>query len=271
MTIHYAPESMRLSTSVIDVKEYLPPTRIYAPVSRNMGLTTEAQSSHRCTTPRTHPWYIGADGRAIEDGLLCFLKSTVRIKKEANLPVADSTNSPKHQGTFDSIDSIELPYSNSTLNEFHRKITNAKRVDIKASMPRPRICSAHPRSSMIPCTINRPYALSIALGTKLRPTTAISPVEDDISLSDFTVPHNSSNYSNCVTELNAYSVSKQRAETVCSALNLTATSLPRRSNVNLVRSKAAASELLTTILADSLTFSNEARRRRSPKSGMNNQ
>lgn len=55
MTIHYAPESMRLSTSVIDVREYLPPARVYAPVSRNMGVTTEAQSNHRCETPAHTP------------------------------------------------------------------------------------------------------------------------------------------------------------------------------------------------------------------------
>lgn len=271
MTIHYAPESMRLSTSVIDVREYLPPARVYAPVSRNMGVTTEAQSNHRCEAPRTHPWYIGADGRAIEEGLLCFLKSTVRIKKEASLPVANSVNLLEHRGTFDSIDSVEPPYSNTALNEFHRKLTSAKGAEIKVAAPQPRIYSAHSRSSMIPYTISRPCALSIASRAKLQQTAAISPVEDDISLSDFTVPHNSSSHSNCTTELNPYSVSKQRAETVCSALNLTATSLPRRSNVDLVRSKAAASELLTTILTESLTFSNDARRRRSPKSVMSKQ
>ncbi len=269
MTIHYAPESMRLSTSVLDIREYLPPARVYAPVGRNMSITTEAQSKHKCEAPRQAPWYMGKDGRVVEEDLLCFLKSTVRIKGEANLPTANPGTSPEHKGAFDDTDSAEPSYPTSALNEFHRKITNDKRVSIQASTPRRRVYSAHPRSSMITCTISRPCTLSATSRTKLRSTATISPIEGETSFSEFLVPHSPSNHDKYAIEKSAHIISKQRAETVCSALNLTATNLPRRSNIDLIKSKTAASELLTTVLTNSLTFSNEAKRRRSPRSATN--
>lgn len=271
MTIHYAPESMWLTTAVLDFREYLPPSRVYAPVNRNVGITTEAQSNLKHEPCRPDPWYMGKDGRAIEEDLLHFLKSTVRIRGETQTSVTSPADSPERKGTFDSIEYAEPPFSNSALSEFHKKITSAKETGAKTPVPRPRMCSANPRFNVTEYSISRPCALSAAPRTKLRTTTVISPVEEDISLSALMVPCKSSNYDENAVQRSIHVISKQRAETVCNALNLTPSSLPRRSNVDIIKSRSAASELLTTVLTDSLVFSSDVKRCRSPKSAVNKQ
>lgn len=271
MTIYYTPESMWLTTNVLDFREYLPPSRVYAPVNRNISITTEAQSNLKHEPQDPSPWYIGADGNVIEEDLLSFLKSTVRIKKEAQILTTNLANSPERKGTFDSIDSAESPFSSSALNEFHKRITSAKVTELKTPVPRPRMYSAAPRSNITQHSISSSCVLSAAPLTKLQPTTLVPPIEDDISISALIVPHSSSNYDESAIQKDVHTMSKQKVEAVCNALNLTASSIPWRSNVNIIKSKSVASELLTTVLKESLTFSSDVRRRRSPKSAINKQ